>query len=194
MSTAVVCEFPLAIPVGPGDDARDALRWRVRDRLTERLDLAEIQKLPEQNRRGELRPLVARFLAAEEPALAPEAREALITEILDELLGLGPLERLLREPGVSDILVNGPRDVWVERGGKLEPSAVRFRDDDHLLQIIDRVVSRVGRRIHETSPMVDARLADGSRVNAIIPPLSLRGPALSVRRFPAHPLTVERLV
>jgi pilus assembly protein CpaF len=194
-SSAIVRDDQLFTPpAGLGDEARDALRWRVRDRLVERLDIAEIQKLPEQNRRGELRPLAARFLAAEEPALSPEAREALLTEVLDELLGLGPLERLLREPGVCDILVNGPHDVWVERGGALEPSSVRFRDDDHLLQVIDRVVSRVGRRIDEASPMVDARLPDGSRINAIIPPLSLRGPALSVRRFPAVPLTVERLL
>jgi pilus assembly protein CpaF len=117
-----------------------------------------------------------------------------VGDLLDELLGLGPLERLLREPGAGDVLVNGPADVWVERGGQLHPAAVRFRDADHLLQVIDRIVARVGRRIDESSPMVDARLPDGSRVNAVIPPLSLKGPALSIRRFPATPLTLTALL
>jgi pilus assembly protein CpaF len=178
----------------PGQEARDQLKYRVYDRLVQKLDLAEVRRLPEQNRRGELRLVVTHLLAAEEPALDPETRETIIAEVLDELVGLGPIDKLLRDPGAGDILVNGPHDVWVERGGKLEPSAVRFRNDDHVLQIIDRIVSRIGRRIDDSCPMVDARLPDGSRLNAVIPPLSLRGPALSIRRFSATPLTTERLL
>jgi pilus assembly protein CpaF len=181
-------------PPGLGPDAYGELKYRVHDRLVAQLNLDEVKRLPEQNRRGELRLVVARFLAAESPDLAPEARAALIESLLDELVGLGPIDGLLREPGAGDILVNGPDDVWVEREGKLEPSAVRFRDEQHLLQIIERIVARVGRRIDDSCPMVDARLPDGSRLNAIIPPLSLRGPALSIRRFSAEPLTMDRLL
>src|SRR5262249_4532651 len=133
-------------------------------------------------------------LAGEGLSLSPVQREGLIEDLLDELIGLGPLDKLLREPGAGDVLVNGPHDVWVERGGQLLPSPVRFRDDDHLIQVLERVAARVRRRIDDTSPMLDARLPDGSRLNAIIPPLSLKGPALSVRRFSATPLTIERLL
>ena len=112
----------------------------------------------------------------------------IVEEVLDEVLGLGPLEPLLKEPSISDILVNRYNKVFIERNGKLSETAVRFKDDAHLLQIIERIVSNVGRRIDESSPMVDARLADGSRVNAIIPPLALDGPALSIRRFPVDRL------
>jgi pilus assembly protein CpaF len=121
-------------------------------------------------------------------------RERMVEELLDELTGLGPLEPILKDPTVSDILVNGYGTVYVERRGKLELTGVRFRDNGHLGQIIHRIVSRVGRRIDETAPMVDARLADGSRVNAIIPPLAIDGPTLSIRRFGANPLTVRDLI
>jgi pilus assembly protein CpaF len=187
-------EPPFAVPAGPSAEALDALKYRVYDRLAQQLDLAEVRRLPDHTRRGELRILAARFLAAEEVALAPEAREALLDDVLDELVGLGPLDRLLRDPDGGDVLVNGPDDVWIEKAGVLVPSAVRFRHEDHLLQIIERVVSRVGRRLDDSSPMVDARLPDGSRFNAIIPPLSLKGPALSIRRFSATPLTIDRLL
>ncbi len=192
---AVVCRDHLHLaPAEPGDEAFDDLKYRIYDKLTQQLDLAEVRRLPEEQRRGELRRVAARFVAAEEVTLSPPLRERLLDEVLDELVGLGPLERLLREPAGGDILVNGPHDVWVEKAGQLQPSPVRFRDDDHLMQVLERIVSRVGRRLDETSPMVDARLPDGSRVNAVIPPLSLKGPALSVRRFSATPLTIERLV
>jgi pilus assembly protein CpaF len=121
-------------------------------------------------------------------------RERLIDEILDETLGFGPLEALLKDPTISDILINGPHNIFVERRGKLEKTDIKFRDNDHLLQIIDRIVSKVGRRVDETSPMVDARLPDGSRVNAIIPPLALDGPSVSIRRFGANPLKLEDLL
>jgi pilus assembly protein CpaF len=187
-------DLPLSLRAAPGQMALDELKYRLHDRLVQQLDLAEVRRLPEQNRRGELRLVVTHLLAAEEPSLDPETRETLITELLDELVGMGPIDKLLREPGVGDILVNGPHDVWVERDGKLEPSPVRFRNDDHVLQIIDRIVSRIGRRIDDTCPMVDARLPDGSRLNAVISPLSLRGPALSIRRFNATPLTTTKLI
>jgi pilus assembly protein CpaF len=187
-------DLPLPLRSAPGREALDEVKYRVHDRLVQQLDLAEVRKLPEQNRRGELRLLVNRLLGSDSPDLDPEARETLVVEILDELVGLGPLDKLLREPGAGDILVNGPHDVWVERNGKLEPSPVRFRDDDHVLRVLDRIVSRLGRRIDETCPMVDARLPDGSRLNAVIAPLSLRGPALSIRRFSPTPLTVEKLI
>ncbi len=195
-STAIVSadEIPLAVVVGPGEEALRELKYRLLDQLTAQLNLDELKRLPEHTRRGELRLVVARFLAAEAPGLVPEQREPLIDELLDELVGLGPIDGLLRQPGAGDILVNGPADVWVERDGTLGPSSVRFRDELHLLQIIERIVSRVGRRLDDSCPMVDARLPDGSRLNAIIPPLSLRGPALSIRRFSAVPLTMERLL
>jgi pilus assembly protein CpaF len=183
-----------ALPVEVDSSDHDDLRYRVYDRLVAQLDLAEVRRLPEANRRGELRMLVARFLADEEPALSPDDRDGLIDTVLDELVGLGPLDRLLRASPSGDILVNGPYDVYVERDGRLTRSDIVFRNDDHLLQIIDRIVSRVGRRLDESSPMVDARLPDGSRLNAIIPPLSFKGPALSIRRFSATPLTVDRLL
>src|SRR5205085_3131803 len=121
-------------------------------------------------------------------------RETLTDEILHEVYGLGPIEPLMRDPEVSDVLVNTSRQVYVERAGKLEPTPVIFRDDAHLMQIIDRIVSRVGRRIDESSPMVDARLADGSRVNAIIPPLAIDGPCLSIRRFGRDPITARNML
>jgi pilus assembly protein CpaF len=174
--------------------ALDALTHTLHSRLVDQLDLAALQQMSEQARRDELRLLATRMAVAEQPGLSPDDRAEVVRRVLDELVGLGPLDRLMREPGVGDILINGPHEVWLDRGGRMEASGVTFRDDDHLLQIIERAVSRVGRRIDETSPMVDARLPDGSRLNAIIPPLSLKGPALSVRRFNAVPLTIERLV
>jgi pilus assembly protein CpaF len=126
--------------------------------------------------------------------LSQRDREQLVDEILNEVHGLGPIEPLMRDPEVSDILVNTSKQVYIERQGKLEPTPVIFRDNQHLLQIIDRIVSRVGRRVDESSPMVDARLPDGSRVNAIIPPLALDGPIMSIRRFGRTPLTIDDLV
>jgi pilus assembly protein CpaF len=187
----------LALDDGPAprsDATLDAIKYRVYDRLVAQLDLAEVRKLPEESRRRELRQVAARVLTTEAPSLADADRDRVLDEVLDELIGLGPLDRLLRVPDGGDILVNGPHDVWIEKGGQLEPAGVTFRDDDHLTLILDRIVSRVGRRLDESSPMVDVRLPDGSRLNAIIPPLSLKGPALSIRRFSNTPLTFDRLV
>jgi pilus assembly protein CpaF len=144
--------------------------------------------------RRDIRRVVEHLCDTENPLLNRMERERLIDEVLDETLGFGPLEALLKDPSISDILVNGPKNVFVERRGKLEKTDVFFRDNEHLLQIIDRIVSKVGRRVDETSPMVDARLPDGSRVNAIIPPISLDGPALSIRRFGTNPLKLEDLL
>jgi pilus assembly protein CpaF len=187
-------DVPFPVPEAPSAPSYDALTYRLYDRLSQQLDLAALRELPAQNRAEELRLIATRMVVAEEPSLDPDARAAVVRHLLDELLGLGPLDRLLREPGGGDILVNGPREVWIERQGQLYPSGVHFRDDDHLMRVLERIVARVGRRLDDSSPMVDARLPDGSRVNAIIPPLSLKGPALSVRRFNATPLTVEKLV
>src|SRR5438552_17436731 len=143
---------------------------------------------------NELRAAITELLGELAVPLSHRDRENLREEILHEVYGLGPLEPLLRDPDISDILVNTSRQVYVERHGKLEPTTVMFRNDAHLLQIIDRIVSKVGRRIDESSPMVDARLPDGSRVNAIIPPLALDGPAMSIRRFGHNPMQIDDLI
>src|SRR5690606_16030596 len=144
--------------------------------------------------RREIRLVVEHLCDTEDTFLNRSERDRLVEEVLDETFGLGPLEMLLKEPKISEIMINGPKNVFVEAGGKLQKSAVTFRDDKHLMQIIDRIVSKVGRRVDEVCPMVDARLPDGSRVNAIIPPLALDGPAVSIRRFGANPLKLEDLL
>jgi pilus assembly protein CpaF len=163
-------------------------------RLVDKLDLTAMDKLPPERIREELRGLVSGMIASSKIPLNQVEREQLVQELLDEMTGLGPLELLLRDPGISDILVNTYSTVYVERGGKLELTRVRFDSNDHLLRIITRIVSRVGRRVDENSPMVDARLPDGSRVNAIIPPLAIDGPILSIRRFGRSPLAVRDLL
>jgi len=138
--------------------------------------------------------VVEHLCDTENPLLNRSERERLIEEVLDETFGFGPLELLLKEEGVADIMINGPKHVFIEKDGRIQRSDVNFRDNDHLMQILDRIVSKVGRRIDETSPMCDARLPDGSRVNAIIPPLALDGPSLTIRRFGSNPLTLENLL
>ncbi|MFO0825450.1 MAG: CpaF family protein [Gemmataceae bacterium] len=157
------------------------------------MNLSAVTQLPAEQRRTDLRDTVRRAVDAE--PLAPLSERARLTEeLLDELLGLGPLETLLRDPTISDILVNGPSKIYVERKGRLELTSVRFRDYGHVMQVLDRIVSHVGRRVDEASPMVDARLSDGSRVNAVIAPLALRGPSISIRRFGTKPLAMEDLL
>ncbi|MEN9420187.1 MAG: hypothetical protein RI988_3808 [Pseudomonadota bacterium] len=163
-------------------------------RLLERIDLDALRALEPARLREELRVLIERLLRESELAFNASEQRQVAIDIEHEVMGLGPLEPLLADASVSDILVNGAREVWVERAGRLERSAARFDDERHLLRIIDRIVSRVGRRVDEASPMVDARLPDGSRVNAIIPPLALDGPALSIRKFSRVPLQVDDLV
>jgi pilus assembly protein CpaF len=167
----------------------NAIKGQLHQQLIEKLDLKTIDKLPREQLAEQLRFTVTGLLGAapDLPLNRPE-RERLVGELLDEVLGLGPLESLLRDPSISDILVNGAHTIYIERGGKLELTGVRFHDNDHLQQIINRIVSRVGRRVDDSSPMVDARLPDGSRVNAIIPPLAIDGAVLSIRRFGGKPL------
>jgi len=178
----------------PVDRAYQDLKLRIHRELLDRVDLTNLSRVEMDQATSELKGAVAMLIEEQALPLSQRDRETLTDEILHEVYGLGPIEPLMRDPEVSDILVNTSRQVYVERAGKLEPTPVIFRDDAHLLQIIDRIVSRVGRRIDESSPMVDARLSDGSRVNAIIPPLALDGPLLSIRRFGRAPLTVEDLL
>src|SRR3982074_3045316 len=172
----------------------EELKRIIHGKLVDKLDLSRVSDLAGDTLRREIRLVVERLCDTENPLLNRVERERLIDEVLDETFGFGPLEALLKDPTVSDILVNGPHKVYVERRGKLEKTDVKFRDNEHLLQIIDRIVSKVGRRVDETSPMVDARLPDGSRVNAIISPLALDGASVSIRRFGANPLKLEDLL
>jgi pilus assembly protein CpaF len=172
------------------------LKTRIHDRLLDLIDLSLIDSLDQHVLRQEIRKLVERILLEEKDSvpLNYQERERLFREIEDEVLGLGPLEPFMQDPTISDILVNTYKQVYVERFGKLEITEARFKDDAHLRKIIDKIVSAVGRRIDESCPMVDARLMDGSRVNAIIPPLAIDGPILSIRRFAVDPLELSDLI
>lgn len=172
----------------------ETLKQRIHSKLVDKLDLTRVSELEGDVLRREIRRVVEHLCDTEDTLLNRSERERLVEEVLDETFGLGPLELLLKDPLVCDILINGPKDVYVERRGKMERTKVEFRDNQHLMQIIDRIVSKVGRRVDETSPMVDARLEDGSRVNAIIPPLALDGAAMSIRRFGSNPLKLEDLL
>ena len=172
----------------------EALKSHIHGKLVEKLDLTRLNELEGDSLRREIRVVVEHLCDTENPLLNRSERERLVEEVLDEAFGFGPLELLLKEEGVADIMINGPKNVFLEKNGRIIKSDVTFRDNDHLLQILDRIVSRVGRRIDETSPMVDARLPDGSRLNAIIPPLALDGPSLTIRRFGSNPLTLEDLL
>src|SRR6188472_2588119 len=189
---------PLPSTGRTGDNAKaeefDQLKRRIHNKLVDKLDLNRVGELQGDVLRREIRLVVEHLCDTEETFLNRSERERLIEEVLDETFGLGPLEMLLKDPTISDILINGPKNIFVERRGKLEKTAVQFRDNNHLLQIIDRIVSKVGRRVDEVCPMVDARLTDGSRVNAIIPPLALDGAAVSIRRFGSNPLKLEDLL
>ncbi|MFL6463146.1 MAG: CpaF family protein [Bryobacteraceae bacterium] len=164
------------------------LKFTVHRKLLDRINLEAVYAMPGEKVRQEMRPSVSKLVNEEKTPLSLAEKDRLIEEVLDEVFGLGPLEPLLRDKTVSDILVTTPRMIYVERGGKLERTNIEFKDDAHLMRIIERVISRVGRRIDESSPMVDARLPDGSRVNAVIPPLAVDGPLLSIRRFGGSPL------
>ena len=170
------------------------IKMRIHRKMLDRVDLAALDALPPDRLKQEVGTLVERLIAEEAMVINDLERRTLVRDIQYEMLGLGPLELLLGDPSISDILVNGHQQVFIERYGRLENVDVRFSDDKHLMRIIDKIVSRVGRRIDESSPMVDARLQDGSRVNVIIPPLALDGPILSIRRFAAVPLCMDDLV
>jgi pilus assembly protein CpaF len=188
-------ETRAAEPSRPNGSLRDAaalqyqeLKFSIHRKLLDRINLEAVYATPGDKVRQGIRPAVATLVNEEKTPLSLAEKDKLIEEVLDEVFGLGPLEPLLRDRAVSDILVTTPRLIYVERGGKLERTNIEFKDDAHLMRIIERVVSRVGRRIDESSPMVDARLPDGSRVNAVIPPLAVDGPLLSIRRFGSDPL------
>ena len=170
------------------------LKRRIHGKLVDKLDLTRVGELEGDVLRREIRLVVEHLCDTEDTLLNRTERERLVDEVLDETFGLGPLELLLKDPTISDILINGPKNIYVERRGKMEKTSVAFRDNNHLMQIIDRIVSKVGRRVDEVCPMVDARLQDGSRVNAIIPPLALDGACVSIRRFGANPLKLEDLL
>src|SRR5215813_4371910 len=170
------------------------LRANIHRKLLNRLNLEALAQADRSRAESEIRTLLFELLSEEGAPLSLSEREVLFGEILDDVFGLGPLEPLLRDPSISDILVNTYKNVYVERGGKLERVSANFQDDRHLMRVIDRIVSAVGRRVDDSSPMVDARLPDGSRVNAIISPLAVDGPLLSIRRFPAERLKADDLV
>jgi len=178
----------------PDSSAYQDLKVHIHRALLDRLNLEMMQNLSPERLREELRSMVERVLDEDNLVINDIERRSLVRDIQYEMLGLGPLEPLLADPTVSDILVNNSRQVYVERRGQLQLTTVTFNDDAHLMKIIDKIVSRVGRRIDESSPMVDARLPDGSRVNAIIPPLALDGPVMSIRRFAGTPLTMNKLL
>src|SRR6266851_6293431 len=158
------------------------------------MDLATIGTMSEEELRLEVRRAAEELCRLSPEMLSLSERERLVTEVLDETFGLGPLEPLMRDPSITDILINGPNTVYVERLGQLEQVPIAFNDEGHLLQIVQRIAGRIGRRVDETSPMVDARLPDGSRVNAVIPPLALDGALVSIRRFGSKPLLIADLV
>src|SRR5262245_9464161 len=179
---------------GIGQNVHQELKVRIHQKLLDRVDLSVMESLTAERLKEEIAILVERLLTEEAVVVNDGERAGLVRDIQNEMLGLGPLEPLLADPTVSDILVNSHSQVYVERRGKLEHTDIRFADDGHLMKIIDKIVSRVGRRIDESSPMVDARLPDGSRVNAIIPPVALDGPVVSIRRFAVVPLKMEDLL
>jgi pilus assembly protein CpaF len=178
----------------PPRDPNLDLRLRLHAKLIDELDLAKLDKLEENELRRQVLGQVAEFARAERMALNAKELDILGASIFDEMVGLGPIEPLLKDESINDILINGPFQVYVERRGELELTPIRFRDNDHLLRIVNRIVAGVGRRIDESQPMVDARLPDGSRVNAAIPPIAIDGCSVSIRKFSKKPLTLEKLV
>jgi pilus assembly protein CpaF len=179
---------------GTGQNSFQEMKSRLHRTLINRMDLTKLSSLTPDQVHAEVSRLAESVLAQEAMPLSVSERERLVNDVQHELFGLGPLEPLLKDPTISDILVNSHDTIYIERRGKIEATTVRFKDDEHLMRVIERIVSSVGRRIDESSPMVDARLQDGSRVNAIIPPLSIDGPVLSIRRFGSDPLRISSLI
>jgi len=180
------------IPAGPSP--AQALKIEVHRRLLENMDLAQARRMPREELQRECSRRIDQLLGEQRTPLSAPDKQRLLREVMDEVFGLGPLEELLRDPEVTDILVNGPHLIYIEKMGRLDETEQVFRDDAHLIQVIQRIAARIGRRIDESSPMLDARLQDGSRVNAIIPPLALDGPAMSIRRFGKIPFDIDRLL
>ena len=184
-----------AQPANPllSDKLLDA-KVRLHRRLIEEINLQALEKLPEEEMRAHIQQLVTQYILVERLALNQQELNDFVSEILDEMTGLGPLEPLLKDPTIADILINGHECVYVERGGQLEPCGVRFKDEQHLLRIINKIVSAVGRRVDESHPMCDARLADGSRVNVAVRPIGVDGPLVSIRKFSKKPINLNKLV
>lgn len=176
------------------DSETEQLKVKIHRRLIEEMDTSQLSDVNPTELRKQVRQAVNELLLEENALLTQAERERLVDEILDETMGLGPLEPLLRDASISEVMVNGPKQIYVERKGKLVLTDVYFKDDAHLLQIIDRIVSRIGRRVDESTPLCDARLQDGSRVNVIIPPLALNGPTVTIRKFSVDPYKVEDLI
>ena len=190
---------PQSSPGGIGGSTHSANRYfelksEIHRKLIGVINLDRVASIPKERIRSEIGRLVERLLDEERVPMTTAEQNKIVEEVLDEVLGLGPLETLLKEPSISDILVNGYDKVYIERAGKLSLTPVRFKDNSHLLHIIEKIVSQVGRRVDEANPVVDARLLDGSRVNAIISPLALDGPALSIRRFGRHVITSDEMI
>ena len=185
---------PGTVSDGSGQHSFQEMKARLHRTLINRMDLTKLQSLTQEQVHGEVSRLAEAVLAQEAMPLSVSERERLVNDVQHELFGLGPLEPLLADPTISDILVNSHKTIYIERRGKIERTNVQFKDDEHLMRVIERIVSSVGRRIDESSPMVDARLQDGSRVNAIIPPLSIDGPVVSIRRFGSDPLKMSMLI
>jgi pilus assembly protein CpaF len=185
---------PGAVADGTGQHSFQEMKSRLHRTLINRMDLTKLQTLTPEQVHAEVSRLAEAVLAQEAMPLSVSERERLVNDVQHELFGLGPLEPLLKDPTISDILVNTHDTIYIERRGKLERTNVTFKDDEHLMRVIERIVSSIGRRIDESSPMVDARLQDGSRVNAIIPPLSIDGPVVSIRRFGSDPLRMSMLI
>jgi pilus assembly protein CpaF len=179
---------------GSGQVSFQEMKSRLHRALINRMDLSKLAALTPEQVHAEVSRMAESVLAQEAMPLSSSEKDRLVNDVQHELFGLGPLEPLLKDPTISDILVNSHRKIYIERRGKLEVTNVTFKDDEHLMRVIERIVSSVGRRIDESSPMVDARLADGSRVNAIIPPLAIDGPVLSIRRFGSEPLRMNALI
>lgn len=186
--------IPGTVADGTGQHSFQEMKARLHRTLINRMDLTKLSSLTPEQVHAEVSRLAEAVLAQEAMPLSVSERERLVNDVQHELFGLGPLEPLLKDPTISDILVNSHDTIYIERRGKIESTNVRFKDDEHLMRVIERIVSSVGRRIDESSPMVDARLQDGSRVNAIIPPLSIDGPVLSIRRFGSDPLRMVSLI
>ena len=178
----------------PAVEQYETLKRHIHIQLVDRLDMNRVSEMDPKTLRNEIRSIVEHLCDTENPLLNRNERQRLVNEILDETFGFGPLELLLKDDKIGDIMINGPKKIFIEKEGRIQKSEVVFRDSDHLLQIIDRIVSRVGRRVDETSPMVDARLPNGSRFNAIIPPLALDGPVVTIRMFGSHPLSKDDLL
>lgn len=181
----------------PAVDPRQAfqvLKTRIHRQMVDAIDLSKAGQLPERELRAQLRGLASHLCAQQTVNLPVDDRESMVREIMDEIYGFGPIEPLMNDADVSDVLINGPDSVFIERNGLLERTDIRFANDEHLIHFIQRLVGRAGRRIDEVSPMVDAKLPDGSRLNAVIPPLALRGPTVSIRRFKSKGVTFEDMV